>query len=370
MNFHLFIICTMLSIADNPVDKHRNALEAIRTAYEANRASFDTFDCRFLKIAGVNDREEFLRTGELQDAFSTECLYAYSTTQHIIEHAFPDDMLTECFRLAKDTGASPFLNSFRGLADGKYMLLHRSSATSRSTVSHKVAADADAHLLFSIFAFPLSLGFPETLRSDLGISLQAILLNIARTDRIYLGESRAIPGGGIIEIAVSGSDFDQEWHLDPEKDYAPVLSILRFGDGESLTFRYLDYRPVSGKGWFPFETRRIMSPRSCEVTKIREIKAAPPANDRFELTFPRPIPVLNRTDQLLYAPQKTWRVSALPKASSPRARSFKPAIRFDELPPLEPEQAADAGGSARFVLFGVLAAIAGAFGLARVSIRR
>ena len=331
-------------------------LEAIRTAYAANRAALGYGTVRFEVAAGHAKDVESARRGDFARIWTATGFYVFDGPRARYEVVYPiADMVSARIKTSPKSWTSP-LSSERFLTDGRITLIDKIEVNPDDReYFHTAQINPGTETAFGNgFLFPLDLGNPRPKDWEL--------------DRAIGDMNRPGTSMSVIEFGPSSPRdpsvlrFIIEWKgppvgrldylIDLEKGAIPksLVMVPEFVDGRKATdwrTECDDIRPVGEGRYLPYRYLVLDTPpngggpRFARQLRIIEADfATRPAASQFRLEFPEARTMTDSASMVRYPAQKTWDLANLPRAASPGNQKLTmsgPPATAPEMPgPIQP----------------------------------
>ena len=302
---------------------------AIRTAYEANKASFGVGSLRYRVVVGHASSLKELHRGNWTRFADTEASLVFDGGRARYECVYSAAVMAKSTHWFDDTSYSVAFTSERVITDGKQSLkasvdVEKDGRTPINTVAMEKGTRIYDNTVFS----PLGLGGRPDAEYQLGNDLSRA--SQGRPDSVlsFRGDEKiadhttkhlvlAWPGDGRRPAG------RREYWVDLEVDATP-RRIFEHADGQDYgtEFTFEDIRKIEGHGWLPFrQTLFYGDMKAGGKVKMLEVLTAdfdykPGAAD-FILKFDQPTYCHNMGAGLQYPPSRVWDLSRLPKLGDP-----------------------------------------------------
>ena len=345
----------LLAGADDQTDM--NALEAICTAYEANRASITRATIRLRYSVGDAPDIAAAREGRWTDRSDADCLFVLDGDRARYDQLFRIEDLRAKRAMTGPLSYTTRLTWLRMATDGRVTLTDKTivSASDADELTRQVRIDPGTNPFYRSAQLPLHLGFrgeipyfgrlPEMLKGGVvGLRLKEVKLD-SRLD-----------GMEVAEIAVAGGNDSTRFWVDLRRGAIPILTRTEMRGGTIVDLdRYEDLRQVSNGAWLPF--RRVVFSTLGNAATEWAIHEADfdkiPDADQFRLKLPKAEPVIDVAAMRAYPPSDVWDLSRLPAANAPGVESLQPRRPSVEAPAM-PGERPPSYTSIAFIVAGVV----------------
>ena len=297
--------------------RDRELVEAIVTAYEANRAAITHGFARFRFLRGRGEDIDVVAKDGPNDYGEAQGLYAFDGPNARYESVFaPEDMITDRMP-TEDGGFSTRFPSDRLLTDGELILADQLFPASidppRYTHQAQIAAGTDS--FYNQMFFPLHINFPDSF--PLYEPRLEELLEESGDLRLDGVEDVVLDGRPVIKLTLGATESRTEYWFDVERGAIPVRTIItELEGGAQWNTRYDDVRPVAGgRAWLPFRWAITFSGIAKQLIIDEADFDHRPDPNIFRLEFDPPIRLVNAADRVTYEPHSSYSLLDLPPRS-------------------------------------------------------
>ncbi len=301
-------------------------VDLLRTSFKANRDAFafGTFHFEYTTATckGPADAEAEV----FSKSITEDGLYAFDGTNARYDLlAEPAALAAVTIRLDKNR-TSTFAMVVRMLTNGEATLFDRLFLDDSNNTFYRrphIEAGTTTFCNGAYFQFPLLIGSCDKGGGDLYRDLSA--LKDGQYTLTSLDFDSELDGVKVCKLSYTTKGGNTTYWIDRNRGCLPVR-IEERGDkpGFDSIYRFADFEPVAGAGWLPRRRHHAFgSGRRADrilVTKIDVTNR--PARTMFQLEFPEPVEMPDRTKRVLYPKQKTWSLLDLPDPSSPGTKPF------------------------------------------------
>ena len=328
--------------------------EAIRTAYESNRAALSAFGTiRFRETdgelpPGLRPTLDEVAKADWTRLSPLEGLYVFDGRAARFDHVFPlREALARQVKVGKNYWITP-LNSWRALTDGRTTLLDLVGVQDdESGLRYNPRLLDGTERFFRDLELPLLVGDPRPNNNPPDLGQDLARAAAGRPDWSLSGVEEDLPldGSRVVKLTSSGAKNGCQYWVDLERGAVPLRILWSDqASGETHIYYFADVRAV-GRGWFPFHMILAfvdsLSPDGrIERAFFREkvITEADfehrPDRKLFQMEFPEPVPLINITTKVRHDPRRVWDLAAISPAAARRAKPLDMAGPQAPPPPL------------------------------------
>jgi hypothetical protein len=320
------LMCICAAFGDDDPSAKLQSATAIRNAFEANLHALTSADLSFQFSAGLATDLDSARKGTWKDRSTASGRLAFSGSAVRFERNFPLELLRSHRQSLGTRKFSTVFNSMRLLTDGTrtfYDLITPSLDGSELIHSTQIFGGTDHFAANS--QFPFGLAGAGCTHSPLGVYLDLLA---GKSDGVRLDEvdeNAELDGTQVVKITVSSPGLEASFWVDPDRGALPLKVVL---DKPKIRLIYLydDIRLIHNEMWLPFREVMYLANGYVQEFRIEQITSVNEglSEATFELTFPKPIGVIDKLAMLAYSPQKTWSLNHLPSRGSRGTISILP----------------------------------------------
>jgi len=280
-------------------------VNAIRTAFEANRGAFTFATIRFRLAIGRATSEEAAANGDLSDKVVADGFYAFDGIRGRYECVFPE--------LEPGKSKRRVRRSIRSLTDGELSLWD-------DAVSHS-QIDAGINEFYDWVNIPISIG-KTTSNESLIKLVDAVSKGHRGCQLKSITTGHILDGAEVVLLTFDAPEFQNNYWVDLARGAIPIRSrSSNKKDKITLTHRYSNIKFINEFGWFPYNWSSHYSHGLTSYGTIIEANfTKPPNSSTFRLDFKEPTSLLNTKTMLRYPARKTWDLSSLPPPGAPGVR--------------------------------------------------
>lgn len=307
-------------------------LEAVKTAYQANREAFAFGTIHFRSSMGTAGSLDKVLSGEWKPEDTAKGLYVYEDLRGRYE-CITDNIQKYLKPTSEGKPTDPgAVHSVRTVTDGKSTLydLMRPNRN-RGSWSYLSEIDSGVDRFYREAFAPLELGTPNPrifcLSADIEMARDkpGMCRVLSLDERQKLGDVEALK----LSLRLGESTVREYW-VDLRRGAIPMLMTDAYGKDVTRSVVYTDIRHIEGKGWLPFRltvfTKQGKSDGSVRDILIQKVDfERRPEKSMFRLEYPNPKPMVDSARMVQYAAQKVWDLDALPSLNSGRVTRLQQA---------------------------------------------
>ncbi|MEW4569817.1 hypothetical protein AB1L88_18285 [Tautonia sp. JC769] len=295
-------------------------VDAIRTAYEANREALAYGSIRFQYIRGRSSSIEQAVAGRGENPIATEGSHVFDLPHGRTERINTLEQMATHRRQVSETSFATSLDPARALTDGERSLVHRINVAPDGTgLLHGVSITPGPEQFYGRVVTPLRLGADRPTHLDLGYYID-LAADEATGFSLTGVEEDTLDGVPVVRVRFASGDWSYTFWIDLRRGAIPLRFLSRNEEtGETTAQVNEDLRLVAEKAWFPFRSIFHMSvPRLYKETVVLDADfETRPDPSSFRLTFDEPTPVQDLEARADYPPRETWDLRDLPARGRP-----------------------------------------------------
>lgn len=310
-------------------------VDAIRTAYKANREALAYGSIRFQYIRGFSTTIEQAVAGRGETPIATEGSHIFDLPHGRTDRINTLEQMATHRRQISETSFATSLDPARALTDGERSLVDRINVTPDGTaILHGVSITPGPEKFYGRVVTPLRLGADRPTAVDLGYYVD-LAADKGTGFSLVEVEKDSLDGVPVVRVGFASGDWRYTFWIDLRRGAIPLRFLGRDeATGETFAQVNEDLRLVAEKAWFPFRSIFHQSvPRLYKETVVLDADfETRPDPSSFRLTFDEPTPVQDLEARADYAPRETWDLRDLPA----RGRPFRMAPESGPPPPEMP----------------------------------
>jgi hypothetical protein len=329
----LLLLAGMIALQ---TDGQTEQLEFLRLAYKANKDAFSfgtfRFDYTRGSAANVSDAmsEVFSKSVEEAGFFAFE---GKNARFELI--ADPKGLAAMTTRVNEHT-VSSVASSFRSLTDGESTLLDLMmpdpSGTALIHGRAEVYPGSAQFYSSAYFEFPLLLGSDEPRAFDLFRDLNEVKNGGMSVEELDFDSE--LDGLKVCKLSIRYKSGKCSYWIDLNRGCLPVRVFNRYDAGSESTMIFSQLERISNAGWLPRRRLSVVANGAVVdrlvVTEIDTLHK--PTASVFELEFPEPTVLVDRTKKLASTGRKKWSLLNRPIAVSAATRPFLQTPAPAEMP--------------------------------------
>ena len=284
-------------------------VEFVRLSYKANKDSFAFGTFRFEYTRGLCASRADAESEIFSKSIKEDGLYVFEGKNARYDLiANPAELAAVTTRIG-DRQTSSFAKTFRMATDGEATLLDLLSLDEANKFSVRVPEiypGSDTFYADGFFEFPLWLGFSGVRPDDVFSDLTAI--KEGRAALADIDFEAQLNGLKVCKVSFTFAEGKRTHWIDAGRGYAPLRTESQYGEtGVEITYTFSELERVPGAGWLPRRRLHIIgNGQVADVIKITAIDTKnKPDLSAFQLEFPKPVKVRDRSRNLDYPPSKT-----------------------------------------------------------------
>ena len=316
-------LCGQASPRTTAADKALSV--AIRTTYEANRATFPRGSLRYRLAEGSASSLDQVHRGHWTRIADTVATLIYSGGRARYECIFSAEVMVKIKSWIDDTSYSVPFTSNRVITDGSQAMMDQYDvAKDGKTPIHTVTMEKGTRMYDHTVFSPLGIGGPPKADFQLGNDLERVAQENPGCVLKFRGDEM-IDGHTTRHLEMAWPAEGRwpagrrEYWVDLEADATP-RRIFEHADGQDYgtEFHLEDLRKVEGHGWLPFKQTMFFGDMK-KGGKVRTIEVlsvdfdSQPTDADFVLKFDTPTICFNGGADLRYPPKTVWDLKNLPR---------------------------------------------------------
>jgi hypothetical protein len=323
------ILLLLATIAGNQAGGQTEQLEFLRLACKANRDAFAFGTFRFEYTRGSSANAKDAAAGVFSKAVREAGFYAFDGKNARYELiADPKGLATVTTRV-NDRISSSLASTFRALTDGEATLLDflRLDESNTALIHDNAEVYPGPSLFYGSarYQFPLLLGSDEPRAFDLLHNLNEI--KNGKSSVAELDFDSDLDGLKVCKLSLRYQGGKCTYWIDVNRGCVALRMFNRFDHGAESVHTFSELEHLPNAGWLP--RRRLCVLRDGEVVDRLVVLQADTVNKPqasvFQLEFPEPVVLVDRTKRLVSSPRKTWSLLDRPGPGSPGTRAFPQA---------------------------------------------
>lgn len=292
-------------------------LRAVVDAHDENRAKFPFGSVRLEYWDGYAAGVDEAVKGNLKDAYSGSGEYLFNGTDALCSKLFPKEALAATTQSLGAGQLSSRLDSFRLLTNGKLTFTERIAYAGKGGISLGHIITSGPNDFFKFVEFPLSLGFPEDQRQDLGYWARIVLNGRPKFGIAAIEERAMMDGVPTVRIALTLPNGVRTYWVDIERGAIPLRIEDEVNGGNHFYWSCGDIRHVDGRGWLPFTMTTLREGGRTRRLIIKEASFdSPPPAAAFRIELDQPTKVANTAEGRSYTERRHIDLNDLPKPTS------------------------------------------------------